>query len=365
MDPAAVDWHRLIVRSLPATFEVDAFLAANPDQETIVPEQVFRVGRAGGESYCLKFLPCPPGLPVAARQVYMEVRAIRLFSGRPGFQTYVGHDVVPDPRGAGVASVWLATRWNAGLDLRDALAAIKPPNPADPAWVQSVRDLVRRLAHLLQQCHRQQLVHRDLKPENIMVPPDGDLSEAVLLDFGIATATYLQPAAAHDQLAGTVDYMPPEAFGEGTTDPSGDVYMLGIMLYEMLDPEDLTPYRHRAGEAEENVAARIRRGAPRRPFSPAAPRAAADLYLRMTDADPTRRCTLQEVLRHPFLTAGEPAARLSSAGRQLDRSRGRVVKAKNRRRAWAGKAGPLGHATHQETETGRGLRSAAAKRKGA
>jgi serine/threonine-protein kinase len=75
------------------------------------------------------------------------------------------------------------------------------------------------------------LVHRDIKPENIRLTPQGEVK---LLDFGIARADFSAREAATQQGGmGTVIYMSVERFrGEDTH--AGDVYALGVTLWELL-----------------------------------------------------------------------------------------------------------------------------------
>ena len=78
-------------------------------------------------------------------------------------------------------------------------------------------------------------MHRDVKPSNIIVGSDG---APVLLDFGLAIAT---ESSTHTltrtgETAGTPAYLAPEnVSGElAHPDAQGDVYALGVTLYECL-----------------------------------------------------------------------------------------------------------------------------------
>jgi serine/threonine protein kinase len=75
------------------------------------------------------------------------------------------------------------------------------------------------------------LLHRDLKPTNILLTSAG---ETKVLDFGIARAEFGgREAVTKSVLFGSPGYMAPERFDleEG---PAGDVYSLGVVLYEIL-----------------------------------------------------------------------------------------------------------------------------------
>lgn len=77
------------------------------------------------------------------------------------------------------------------------------------------------------------LIHRDIKPSNIMLTTEGEVK---ILDFGTAQANFEDREAATMALTfGSAGYMAPERLLLDEKDrPSGDVYSLGVTLYELL-----------------------------------------------------------------------------------------------------------------------------------
>jgi len=79
------------------------------------------------------------------------------------------------------------------------------------------------------------LIHRDIKPSNVMLTVAGDVK---VLDFGTAQARFDDREAHTQALAfGSAAYMAPERLLGDPDAPSGDVFSLGITLYEMLAGE--------------------------------------------------------------------------------------------------------------------------------
>jgi serine/threonine protein kinase len=74
------------------------------------------------------------------------------------------------------------------------------------------------------------IVHRDVSPSNIMVGYDGAVK---LLDFGIAKATMRSVETQSGIIKGKFAYMSPEQCRGRDVDRRGDVFSLGIILYEV------------------------------------------------------------------------------------------------------------------------------------
>jgi len=83
----------------------------------------------------------------------------------------------------------------------------------------------------LDHAHRRGVVHRDVKPDNILFDDDGN---AVITDFGIATARFHGRLTASGRAMGTPHYMSPEQAMGKLVDGRSDIYALGVVMYEAL-----------------------------------------------------------------------------------------------------------------------------------
>ncbi|HEX8132523.1 MAG TPA: serine/threonine-protein kinase, partial [Actinomycetes bacterium] len=97
--------------------------------------------------------------------------------------------------------------------------------------------------------HRAGIIHRDVRPSNIMLTPDGDVK---VMDFGIAAA-WEAHSTTGQQLLATASYLAPERVRGGRASPAGDLYSLGVVLYEMLTGRP--PFL--AGSAEQLLRAHL------------------------------------------------------------------------------------------------------------
>ncbi|MGP4054237.1 protein kinase domain-containing protein [Mycobacterium sp. 4D054] len=183
-----------------------------------------------------------------------------------------------------------------GGTLRELLRERGPMPP------HAVAAVLRPVLSGLAAAHAAGLVHRDIKPENVLISDDGDVKIA---DFGLVRAVAEAKITSTSVILGTAAYLAPEQVASGDTDSRGDVYSVGILIYELLT--GYTPFN---GDSALAVAyQRLERDVP--PPSTAirgVPRQFDDLVQCATSRDPGAR----------FADAAEMADQLETIVRELD-----------------------------------------------
>jgi serine/threonine protein kinase len=111
-----------------------------------------------------------------------------------------------------------------GQTLADRLRRDGALPPAEAARIAAA------VADGLDVAHRAGIIHRDIKPSNIMLTAGGGVK---VMDFGIAAA-WEAHSTTGQQLLATASYAAPERITGGRATPAGDLYSLGVVLYEML-----------------------------------------------------------------------------------------------------------------------------------
>lgn len=91
------------------------------------------------------------------------------------------------------------------------------------------KHIVCQLCHALWALHSMGAVHRDVKPENVILRGN----DAVLIDFD-AARLHKEDREGDTQILGTTGFAAPEQYGLSQSNPSSDIYALGILINIML-----------------------------------------------------------------------------------------------------------------------------------
>lgn len=133
--------------------------------------------------------------------------------------------------------LYLVMEYLAGKDLAHVLAE------EGPLPFARICRVLRHALSALGEAHALGVVHRDLKPENIICRKVRRGAEQIkVVDFGLAHI--VGPGGTSittpGLVCGTPDYMSPEQGKGETVDGRGDLYSVGVVLFEMLT--DRLPY---------------------------------------------------------------------------------------------------------------------------
>jgi serine/threonine protein kinase, bacterial len=162
--------------------------------------------------------------------------------------------------------------------------------------------LAAQIADGLAAAHAAGIVHRDLKPANALF----NNGRVLLADFGIALLADQPQVTTAGQVLGTATYLPPEVIGGREPGPAGDVYALGITLYELLAGQP--PFTgNTAAILHAQVAA-----VPAR--APGIPDALWEIIDRCLAKDPASRPPTTEVAAALHAFAGHPATQAAQSG---------------------------------------------------
>lgn len=135
-------------------------------------------------------------------------------------------------------TLYMVMDYAPGRSLDKRLKDYRKKHPHQPFPLEEALTIVQQIGQALYFAHQQKdpntrrpkpIVHLDLKPANILFNERG---EALLADFGLATALSAGKTQRFERVAGTPDYMAPEQFA-GDVSVKIDQYALGCIAYEL------------------------------------------------------------------------------------------------------------------------------------
>ncbi|MFS0513476.1 serine/threonine protein kinase [Nostoc sp. UIC 10607] len=111
-----------------------------------------------------------------------------------------------------------------------SLADLRPPKLSEP----DALCYIQQIGEALIVVHKNGLIHRDVRPGNILLRNREGLSEAVLIDFGLALDfDHILTTSRTKEVSD--GFTPPELYAKGTiTHAYSDIYSLAATLYKLL-----------------------------------------------------------------------------------------------------------------------------------
>lgn len=174
--------------------------------------------------------------------------------------------------------------------------------------------IVRQVGAALKYAHSRGIAHRDMKPENVVFcSKDKKNSHVKVIDWGLGW--YFDRNHMHNTV-GTLTYAAPEvieAKTKGDYTALCDVWSLGVVAYVMLSGK--VPFTgSRMRMLTQMKHARIPFNGP--PWDRVSPQAMSFLQHTM-EYDPTKRLSVEDVMRHEWIRPVRTSATVSSNTRQV------------------------------------------------
>jgi hypothetical protein len=195
---------------------------------------------------------------------------------------------------------WIVMQLVTGHSLAEDLAAAGPLSAAQAVYVAD------SILKALGAAHAAGIVHRDVKPANVMFTETG---EVLLTDFGIAVREADTTLTASGMLVGSMDYIAPERIRGRDSKAAGDMFSLGVTLYQAVT--GVSPF-HR-----DTVAASLGAILFEQPPPPRCQPGLAALIMRLLAKDPDQRPTvpLARALLAALPIGGAPTMEQAAAQR--------------------------------------------------
>ncbi|MGY1812762.1 serine/threonine-protein kinase [Blastococcus sp. SYSU D00820] len=155
--------------------------------------------------------------------------------------------------------------------------------------VDQVAQIGAQLADALAATHAAGIVHRDVKPANVLIGQGAKVQGLVkITDFGISHASGDVTLTQTGQITGTPAFLAPEVAQGAEMSPASDVFSLGATLYTCLEGQP--PFG-----MDDNALRLLHRVAIGEVREPARAGSLAGPLMRMLDADPAARPTMEQV----------------------------------------------------------------------
>ena len=144
-------------------------------------------------------------------------------------------------------------------------------------------DIMMQITSAIACAHESLIIHRDIKPQNVLILEDGRVK---ITDFGIALALNSNELTQTNSVMGSVHYLPPEQASGNNATVKGDIYSIGILMFELVTGK--VPYR---GENAVEIALKhMKEPIPSvRSINPEIPQSVENIIIKATAKNPKNR----------------------------------------------------------------------------
>ncbi len=259
-----------VVRPLGRGAMATVYLARDRALDMLVAVKVLRPGGAADET--------------ARKRFEREARSAASIGAHPNAVAVTRFGRLPDD------TPYLVMQYVKGRTMEERLKA------EGKLSIAQATSVLREVASALAAAHEKRIVHRDVRPGNVLW--DEEKGRAMLTDFGIAGVLEPAPGAARltqaGQVLGDPQHMSPEQLTGGETTELTDMYLFGVMGYELLAGEG--PYEART--TAEVLRAHLQQE-PRdlRQLRPDVPAPLADLLRRCLAREPLHRPSARDAVK--------------------------------------------------------------------
>ena len=144
-------------------------------------------------------------------------------------------------------------------------------------------DIMLQITSAIACAHESLIIHRDIKPQNVLILEDGKIK---ITDFGIALALNSNELTQTNSVMGSVHYLPPEQASGNNATVKGDIYSIGILMFELITGK--VPFR---GENAVEIALKhMREPIPSvKDINPEIPQSVENIIIKATAKNPKNR----------------------------------------------------------------------------
>ena len=140
------------------------------------------------------------------------------------------------------------------------------------------------------------IIHRDIKPENVLL---SEGLRAKLTDFG--WSNYIQENEKRKTVCGTPIYLSPEILLEKEHNEAVDIWCIGVLLFELVTAD--VPFQGDDIDTLKENILKLKIAWPKDINTDA-----KNLIMKILKLDPKQRLSLEDMLKHPFITKYYPDA---------------------------------------------------------